>query len=35
MIELLEEASKIYKDVTGKDLFKQPKKSKKGKKEDK
>lgn len=35
MIELLEKASRIYKEATGKDLFKQPKKSKKASKEDK
>ena len=28
MIELLQKASEIYKEATGEDLFKQPKKSK-------
>lgn len=32
MIELLEEAERIYKEVTGKELFKTSKSSKKGKK---
>lgn len=35
MIELLQKASEIYKEATGEDLFKQPKKSKKTKKENK
>lgn len=34
MIELLEEAERIYKEVTGKELFKTSKPSKKGKKGD-
>lgn len=35
MIELLQRASAIYKEATGEDLFKQSKKSKKTKKENK